>query len=128
MLTLGTKASKHDEEDMLGGDLVTALANLPAPPSPDTQTTTTALAATGTDDGPNSDCTLFAPDGVFDCHSVALNGTTDQGADTGATDHKSLDTASLGNDCHTMSSCDTEYAREGSNPQPADPKSAALSN
>ena len=89
---------------VLGGDLVTALANLPAPPSPNAQTTTAALAATGTDGDPKIACTLFAPDGVFDCHSVALNGATDQGADTSETDHKSLETASLDNECHDMSS------------------------
>ena len=87
---------------VLGGDLVTALANLPAPPSPNAQTTTAALAATGTDGDPKIACTLFAPDGDFDCHSVASDGTIDQLADPIEKDHKSLETASLGTDRHPM--------------------------
>ena len=62
------------------GDLSEALANLPAPPSDDPQTTTEVLAATGTDDaeatGENV-APYVAPKPDFDGHSVASDGTTD---------------------------------------------------
>ena len=87
---------------VLGGDLVSALANLPAPPSPDAQTTTDALSATGTDDT-ESVAPYVAPKSDFVCHSVTSHGTTDQRADTSAVNHKSLEMSSLDNDCRDMS-------------------------
>jgi len=86
---------------VLGGDLVEALANLPAPPPPDAQTTTEALAATGTDDV-ESVAPTFAPESDLGCQSVALSDTTDQRADTSASDRKSLEMSTVDNDCHDM--------------------------
>ncbi len=91
----------------LTGDLAEALEKLPAPPAPSSDPTIEAgtLAATGTDDaeaGEQKACTLFAPDPVFDCHSVASDGTTEAADPAPGAAPKSLDLTALDTDCHTV--------------------------
>ena len=111
----------------LTGDLVEALANLPAPPSMESQTTTAALVATGTDDVKQL-APQLAPESDSSCRSVTSDSTTGTEDNANPDARKSLKISEVDCDRRDMSSCGTEYAREDSNPQPADPKSAALSN
>ncbi len=107
-------------------DLTAAVESLPSilpPPAGDNQSE--ALAATGTD---AAHCPQYCPVGEISCVSVTTGETSDAAGAESRSCEQILKIKAFASDCDSMTTADSDYARQDSNLQPMVPKTIALSS